>query len=75
MKHLPYKFLLLLLSLSFFIQLKVAAQPPTSFNSDEIYLQMQKLKVLGSVLYIAAHPDDENTRLLTYFSLGLFSIV
>ena len=24
--------------------------------------------MLGSVLYIAAHPDDENTRLLTYFS-------
>jgi LmbE family N-acetylglucosaminyl deacetylase len=24
--------------------------------------------VLGSVLYIAAHPDDENTRLLAYFS-------
>jgi len=29
---------------------------------------MQKLKVLGTVLYVAAHPDDENTRLLAYLS-------
>jgi LmbE family N-acetylglucosaminyl deacetylase len=36
--------------------------------SGEIYRGLQKLNVLGSVLYIAAHPDDENTRLLTYFS-------
>ncbi len=40
-----------------------------TFNtSGDIYLGLKKLKVLGSVLYIAAHPDDENTRLLTYFS-------
>ena len=37
-------------------------------TSGEIYLGLQKLAVLGSVLYIAAHPDDENTRLLTYFA-------
>jgi hypothetical protein len=28
----------------------------------------EKLNVLGSVLYIAAHPDDENTRLLAWLS-------
>src|SRR5688500_14123237 len=44
------------------------AQAPPSYSASEIYLQLKKLKVLGSVLYIAAHPDDENTRLLTYFS-------
>ncbi len=44
------------------------AQPPPSYSSSEIYLQLNKLNVLGSVLYIAAHPDDENTRLLAYFS-------
>lgn len=43
------------------------AQPP-AYNSSEIFQQIKKLNVLGSVLYIAAHPDDENTRLLTYFS-------
>ncbi|MGZ3837921.1 MAG: PIG-L family deacetylase [Flavisolibacter sp.] len=42
------------------------AQPSTS--AADIYLGLRKLNVLGSVLYIAAHPDDENTRLLTYFS-------
>ena len=37
-------------------------------TSADIYLKLKKLNVLGTVLYIAAHPDDENTRLLTYFS-------
>lgn len=39
-------------------------------NSSEIMEDLQKLKVLGSVLYVAAHPDDENTRLITYLSKG-----
>lgn len=33
-----------------------------------MYQAIRKLNVLGSVLYIAAHPDDENTRLITYLS-------
>lgn len=37
-------------------------------NSAEIYLGLKKLNTLGSVLYIAAHPDDENTRLLSYLA-------
>lgn len=44
------------------------AQAPPTYNSADIYLQLKKLNVLGSVLYIAAHPDDENTRLLAYLS-------
>lgn len=44
------------------------AQAPPSYNSSNILLRIQKLKVLGSVLYIAAHPDDENTRLLGWYS-------
>jgi LmbE family N-acetylglucosaminyl deacetylase len=44
------------------------AQTPQTLNSAEILLGLKKLKVIGSVLYIAAHPDDENTRLLAYFS-------
>src|ERR1700759_4118315 len=44
------------------------AQQPATYTSADIYLGLKKLNVLGSVLYIAAHPDDENTRLLTYFS-------
>src|SRR3982751_985350 len=46
------------------------AQTPRSYTSSEILLQTKKLNVLGSVLYIAAHPDDENTRLLAYLANG-----
>lgn len=44
------------------------AQQPAKPNAIEIYNQIQKLNFLGSVLYVAAHPDDENTRLISYFS-------
>ncbi|MBV9961694.1 MAG: PIG-L family deacetylase [Parafilimonas sp.] len=59
-----------LLISSVFISNLSFAQTPPSYNSADIYLQLKKLNVLGSVLYIAAHPDDENTRLLGYFSNG-----
>ncbi len=39
-----------------------------SYTSSDILLRLKKLNVLGSVLYIAAHPDDENTRLLGWLS-------
>ncbi len=44
------------------------AQQPVKPNAVELYHQIQKLNFLGSVLYIAAHPDDENTRLIAYLS-------
>lgn len=44
------------------------SQSPKSYTSSEILLQLKKLNVLGSVLYVAAHPDDENTRLLGYLA-------
>lgn len=44
------------------------AQKPKTPSSIEIYESIQKLNFLGSVLYIAAHPDDENTRLISYMS-------
>jgi LmbE family N-acetylglucosaminyl deacetylase len=34
----------------------------------DILLKMNKFKTLGNVLYIAAHPDDENTRLISYLA-------
>ncbi|ESU26683.1 putative LmbE-like protein [Flavobacterium limnosediminis JC2902] len=46
----------------------VFAQHPQKPTSADIYNQIEKLNFLGSVLYIAAHPDDENTRLISYFS-------
>lgn len=56
-------FYLLLFSFYF-----LKAQTPKTYTSSEILLQLKKLNVLGSVLYIAAHPDDENTRLLAYLA-------
>jgi LmbE family N-acetylglucosaminyl deacetylase len=44
------------------------SQTPKRLNAAEIQMAIKKLDVVGSVLYIAAHPDDENTRLITYFS-------
>ncbi|KJD34290.1 LmbE family protein [Tamlana nanhaiensis] len=44
------------------------AQKPTKPTSSNIYEAIQKLNFLGSVLYIAAHPDDENTALIAYMA-------
>ena len=55
------------LTFSFFLS-SVYGQAPATTNSADIFLKLKKLNVLGSVLYIAAHPDDENTRLLAYLS-------
>jgi len=43
-------------------------QISASLNSAQIIQGLKKLNTLGSVLYIAAHPDDENTRLLGYLA-------
>lgn len=54
--------------------LSAAEPPPRDFprpmNGAEIQLALQKLNVLGRVLYIAAHPDDENTNLISLWSNG-----
>ena len=42
-------------------------------SSADIYKQIKKLNFLGSVLYFAAHPDDENTRVISYFSNHLLA--
>ena len=55
------KLVLFTLTLSFFFSL--SAQ-----NSGSIYRQLEKLNFLGSMLYVAAHPDDENTSLISHFS-------
>lgn len=57
---------LALLLLSLFVNTE--AQNPKSYTSSELLAQIKKLNVLGNVLYIAAHPDDENTRLLAYLA-------
>src|SRR6266550_3596703 len=44
------------------------AQTVPTLSSSDILLGIKKLDVLGSVLYVGAHPDDENTRLLAYLA-------
>ena len=49
-------------------------------SSAEIFQKIKKLNVLGNVLYLAAHPDDENTRFISYcanekmFNTGYLSL-
>ncbi|MGD0362912.1 MAG: PIG-L family deacetylase [Bryobacteraceae bacterium] len=45
------------------------AQAPFS-GTPAIEQSLKKLTVLGSVLMIAAHPDDENTAILAYYARG-----
>ncbi len=44
-----------------------AAEPPTG---TAILQQLRSFAIMGSVLYIAAHPDDENTQAITYLARG-----
>lgn len=44
------------------------SQESQEWNSDKIYRGLKKLNFLGSVLYVGAHPDDENTQVISYFS-------
>lgn len=48
--------------------LKGKSQERWALSAGEIRHRLEGLQVFGSVLYIAAHPDDENTRLLTWLS-------
>ncbi len=61
----------LIFTLLFFIfLLNASAQSPRNYNSTDISLRLKKLNILGSVLYVAAHPDDENTSAIAYFANG-----
>ena len=50
------------------VSISVIAQKPQKLSSNQIYEKIQKLNFIGTALYIAAHPDDENTRLIAYLS-------
>ena len=57
-----------LLGIFIFMGFLAQAQQPEKPSSADIYHNLQKLNFLGSALYMAAHPDDENTRLIAYLS-------
>ncbi len=61
-------------ALAFLLALGLAAStasatPPIEvLGSADLQIALRKLSVLGNVLYVAAHPDDENTALLAYLA-------
>lgn len=44
------------------------AQSPDKPSASQLHQDLKKLNFLGTALYVAAHPDDENTRLISYLS-------
>lgn len=62
------KKILLLSFVSILISTSIFAQKPQKLTSNQIYEKIQKLNFLGTALYVAAHPDDENTRLIAYLA-------
>ena len=54
----------LFISICFLFNASLYAQK----SSAEIYAQIKKMGVVGSVLYVAAHPDDENNSFLPYLT-------
>lgn len=60
--------LFLLASLIFSTFFTANAQRPDRPDGAQILQKIKKLQVLGSVLYVAAHPDDENQRFISYMA-------
>ena len=54
----------------FILSARAYAQPLEPLDSAHLQLLLGKLNTVGSVLYIAAHPDDENTSMLAWLSNG-----
>jgi LmbE family N-acetylglucosaminyl deacetylase len=48
----------------------LAQQRPLNAGAAEIRADLERARTVGSVLMIAAHPDDENTALLAYLAKG-----
>src|SRR6202035_2749169 len=46
------------------------AESPPASSGAEILEKLRALQEMGSVLHVAAHPDDENTQLITYLARG-----
>jgi len=51
-----------------FFSINLCGQKPKHYSSADIEMMLNKLSVLGNVMYVAAHPDDENTRLIAYLA-------
>jgi len=69
-KSVSYFFVALFITSCLIFSQRAHAQyvPTHSMSASEIKLSLKKMQVVGSALYVAAHPDDENTRMITYLS-------
>ncbi|RMD68256.1 MAG: PIG-L family deacetylase, partial [Bacteroidetes bacterium] len=50
------------------LPLALTAQAPKKWTAADIHHAIKKANVLGSALYVAAHPDDENTRMIAWLA-------
>ena len=64
------KYISIISLLALLVSVNTNTQPIEIPNGAELQIALQKLNTLGSVLYIGAHPDDENTGVLAYLSKG-----
>src|SRR3954452_11265249 len=61
-----------ILSLALLLIAPLTAQQRPFTGAVEIEQSLHKLNELGTVLMIAAHPDDERTAVLAYFARGRY---
>jgi LmbE family N-acetylglucosaminyl deacetylase len=61
-----FRFLFLLLAAG--VTTISQAQKPVKPSAADIHQAIKKLNVLGTVLYVAAHPDDENQNCISYYA-------
>ncbi|HEV2454119.1 MAG TPA: PIG-L family deacetylase [Verrucomicrobiae bacterium] len=52
------------------LHLSIYAQTTNSLSGTDILRDLDNFREMGSVLYVAAHPDDENNELIAYLSRG-----
>ncbi len=57
----------ILIAVGLFISLLCSAQS-ASYSSSEIYNELLRLQNKTTVMYVAAHPDDENTRIISWLT-------
>jgi LmbE family N-acetylglucosaminyl deacetylase len=55
---------------AWFFACAAASAAPQTNSTPAILQELKSFREMGSVLYIAAHPDDENTLLIGYLARG-----
>jgi LmbE family N-acetylglucosaminyl deacetylase len=64
------KYIVLVFTCALFLNLNAPPSQIELLDAAKLQIALHKLNVLGSVLFIEAHPDDEDTSALAYFSIG-----